>query len=261
MPERPSPNTPLCALDKTPLSDESEQVLRRARAFLYGIAQPARQVAALMADYTPELHRDGVYRLSWLSGERLFGEWRDWRSLRPPRDPQLPEQVAALAAFADKWLPRAVAAAGAVADDDDRAEVLALLEPGTTYPSTTWRAKATVRALRALCDAVWPPHRVVWERLEAEGFAAELPAFEARLKTVEDFIASAALDSEEIADIHRAREDAASHVQEWLDARKAQLAAWDARDRAALGLGEAPPPPGFEPPLALLARFGPTARA
>jgi hypothetical protein len=256
----PAPRTLLIELDRKPLSAESAALLRRARAFLYGISRPARHVAALMAGYTAETHVDGVYRLSILSGERPFSEWRQWRALRPPRDPDLPEAIAELARFATSWRERAVAATSDIAADDDRAEVLEILA-APEHPSATWNAKSTVQQLRAMEKSPWEPHRVIWAALVRAGIALELPAFDARLKEVQDFIARAPLDEAELADIHRARQDAAPTVSTWLDARRAQLASFSHDERVALGLAEEPPPPGLEPPLDLLSRFAAAARA
>jgi hypothetical protein len=248
-------------LDHEPLSPDAEATLRRARVFLYGAAMPARRTALLLAGYGPDTHRDGVFRLSILSGERSFDEWRLWRALRPPHDPDLPEQVASLEAFADRWLALARAAAARLVDPGDRNEVETYLAEERTFPSRTWRAKAMVQRLRHLKDDPTTFYQEVADELAARSFEAELVAFDETLKAVQAWIGQAPIDEVELADMHRAREDAARHVREWLEARGAELAELDEVERTILGLGEVEPPAGFEPPIALLAKFEVPAKA
>jgi hypothetical protein len=242
-------------LDREPLSPAAAVTLSRARVFLFGIAIPARQAAALLAGYTPDTHRDGVFRTSILSGERSFGEWRQLRALRPPRDPDLPELVASLEAFAERWRALSLAAAQRVEDAEDRAEIQACLEAGREYPSVTWRAKATVQLMRHLKKIPMASYQVVWNELAVQGFEDEVGSFDETLKTVQDWIERAPVDKAEVADMHRAREDAAGPVRDWLAARSAELDGFDELDRTVLGLGALEPPAGFEPPIALLADF------
>jgi hypothetical protein len=258
---RPPSNTRLRDLALPPLSDDSEAALRRARVFLYGIARPARQAQAILAGYTPDIHRDGVFKLSLLSGERSFGEWRDWRALRPPRDPDLPREIAVLAAFAEDWLARALAATSAIADEGDREEVCSMLKMDIDRSCATAKAATIVGRLRPLPNAVWEPYGVVGRALEDAGFTAALADFDRHLRTVQDAIRQAPLDKAEIADIHASRESAARHVREWLDARRTQLASFHPDELAILGLGETVPPPGFEPPIQELAAFVAPAQA
>ncbi|MCU0692714.1 MAG: hypothetical protein MUF54_15040 [Polyangiaceae bacterium] len=256
------PNTLVRDFDPTPLSPESEQTLRCARVFLYAIRRPEWIANAMLAGYGPDTHRDGVWTMSQLSGERPMWEWREWRALRPPRDPDLPDLVQKLDEFSMRWQERALAVARTAIDEpDDREEVVGYVQGFQKYPSKTWHAKATVQRLKHMSDVPMEFYQVVARSLEAEGFKSELPDFEETLATVQDYIRSLAVDDQERQDIHSAREDWAPRVRHWLDERRAQFAHLDITDRTVLALGELVPPPGFEPDIAFLVGFGAEAKA
>lgn len=262
MPSLPAPNTPLCDLELPALSVSAREQLTRVCAFLYVVRLPEIHTRALLADYTPEIHAEGVYGASVVRGERSFGEWRQWRALRPPRDPDLPELVSELDRFASRWQPRALSAAARVADADDREELEDYLGAPIERPSRTWRAKACARCIEHLAEVPVPAYQATWAALVAEGIQTELARFREVLKTVQDFIATAPLDADEIADIQAAREESAASVAAWLTARRRQFAGHFTEETLnLLALGEPVPPPLPEVPLSLLARFRPAARA
>jgi len=247
--------------DPEPLTAASEETLLRARVFLFTIKRPEWVTIAMMADYTPKIHNEGVWLTSQLSGERPMWEWREWRALRPTRDPDLPDLVAKLDAFAARWSERLKAASAAIEDPEDRREMLSYAEGTREYPSKTWGAKAKVQCIKAISEVPMEFYQVMARHLRAEGFDEELPAFEQTLKDVQHYIRTLPIDDEERRDIHRAREDAAHHVRRWLDDRRKQLASWDVSDRTVLALQDLVPPPGFETPIGLLAGFSAGAKA
>jgi hypothetical protein len=124
-----------------------------------------------------------------------------------------------------------------------------------------WRAKALVGRLRGLAKVPAPFYAVVAGALVERGFEVDVGAFDARLAAVQRTIAGAPLDEAELADIHAAREAAALLVVAWLDEQRARLAGFDETERTILGLGDAEPPAGFEPPIGELARFEVGAKA
>lgn len=258
----PAPNTRLCDLALPPLSPRAEEQLTRICAFLYAVNRPEIQARALLSGYTPEIHAEGVYRASLVRGERSFGEWRQWRSLRPPRDPDLPELVAELDRFAELWRSRALAAAADVPAADDRDELQDFLAESAGRPSRTWRAKTCVRCIEHLGEAPEPFYQATWAALVAQGIQAELPRFHEVLRTVQDFIITAPLDADELADIQAMREESAASISEWLTARRSQLAGHFSEETLSLlALGEPVPPPLPDVPLSAFAMFRPTARA
>jgi hypothetical protein len=258
----PTPDTLLCELPLPELSPPADEQLTRIFAFLYIVNLQEIQARALLAGYTPEIHAEGVYRASLMRGERPFGEWRQWRALRPPRDPDLPELVAELDRFADHWRARALAAALAAPDPDDRAELEAYLGDSFEHPSRTWRAKACIQCIEHLARVPAPFYRDTWAALVAQGIQTELPRFREVLKTVQDFIIDAPLDDGELAEIHTMREQGADGVRAWLTARRDQFAGhFTEGTLELLALGERVPPPIPPVPLSLLADFGPTAHA
>ena len=244
----------LCDLDLPPLSQSADETLRRVRVFLFSAQLPAWQTLLLLAGYSPKEHEHGVFLTSLLSGERSFEEWRQWRSLRPPTDPDLPELVAHLSAFASLWLPRAQAATREVIEEiGDRDEILHYLED-TSGRSETWRAKGIAARLRHMQKIDF--YAPVWRALVDQGIEEDLKAFDLVLEAVQAYIRDAELDQVELDEIGRSREDAAREVRKWLDKRCEQLAHLNEEDLAVLALGEVIPPPGFEPPIAILAMMG-----
>jgi hypothetical protein len=258
MPSLPAPNTPLCDLELPALTLSAREQLTRLCAFLYVVRLPEIQTRALLAEYTPEIHAEGVYCASVVRGERSFGEWRRWRALRPPRDPDLSE----LDRFASRWQPPALSAAARVADADDREELEDYLGAPVERPSRTWRAKACVRCIEHLGAVPDPSYRATWAALVDEGIQTELARFHEVLKTVQDFIAMAPIDADDLADIQAAREESAASVAAWLAARRRQFTGHFTEETLnLLALGAPVPPPLPEVPLSLLARFRPAARA
>lgn len=257
MPLRPSDQSLLCELGLPDLSPEATSTLRRGRVFLYGISRPEHHLAAWMAGYTQEIHQTGIFRLSIVSGERPFSEWREFQALRPPRDPDLPDMVAALDGHASRWRMRALDAAQDVPDPDDRAEMLFFLNGNEDLPSRTWRAKACIQRLESLASEGWEPSRTVWKRLCEHGIEQDLPAFHMTLGAVQEAIRQAPVDPAEIEDIQRQRERAAAQMRKWLEERRVQLCSFSQVQLAILGLGEVEPPPGFEPPIHVIAHFPP----
>ena len=252
----------LCDLDLPELSDESEETLRRARVFLFSIKRPEWIAPAMLAGYTPEIHQDGVYRTSLLSGERPFREWREWFALRPARDPDLPELIEKLKAFGDDWQQRALSIVRArVADDDERSELLRYIESDEPRPSRTWEAKSVIARLEYIESVPLDFYQGVWEGLCEEGFSEELSQFKSILREVQNWIRRAPLDASEMEDIQQSRERAAPLVRDWLEERRRQLAHLDVGDLTLLALGELIPPPGFEPSIDLLVGFRSGAKA
>ena len=87
-------------------------------------------------------------------------------------------------------------------------------------------------------------YRPVWDALVARGWLEELPAFERALADVQGFVGSAPVDEVELAEIHLAREEAARHLEAWLEERRKELApVLDEQDLVLLGLGDLVPPP------------------
>lgn len=247
-------------LELPPLSDPSDETLRRLRVFLYGVALGGFWVKAVLAGYTPNAHLNGSYLAGWLSGERPFGEWRQWRSLRPPQDPDLPAVIAQMEAFLGRWQPRSLLAIDSIPEGDLREEVATYLGgAGREYPSVTWRAKAFACRLEGLAKV--EPYRPAWLALVALGVEEELARFRVALAAAQEFILSAPLDQAELDDIQRTREEYAAHAEDWLDEQRSLLQALGVEDLTMLGLGEVVPPPGFEAPIRLLARIDIPARA
>jgi hypothetical protein len=250
----------LSEFDLPPLSQEADEALRRARVFLFSARLPAWQTLLLRAGYTPKQHEDGVSWARILSGEGSFAEWRLWRSLRPPRDPDLPERVTQLSAFARRWLPQAQETARGVIDDPDvLAVILNSLSGLLEYPSETWKANAFAACLRGMESE--PLYQPVWTALLGQGIQQDLAVLDRALSDVQAYIRDAKLDRAELDDIGRSREHAAVNVRRWLDERREQLVDIDEEDLAVLALGPVVPPPGFSPPIALLARFRATGSA
>lgn len=233
-----------------PLSEEADETLRRARVFLFGVSQAGFWTRAALQGYTPQTHSIGVLHFRMLSAEYPFDQWREWRALRPMHDPDLPELVDQLAAFRDRWLPRALAAVSVLPDEGDRAEVTYLVGEEEVRPSRTWTAKAFVQRLRGMQGVEL--YRPVWDALVAQGLEGELPAFDRALADVQEFIRWIPVDEVEISEIDDAREDAARTLAAWLDDRRRELApALDEADLRVLGLGDLVPPP-FDGPSAFL---------
>jgi hypothetical protein len=209
-------------------------------------------VKVALAGYKVEHHEGGVYLVSLLTGQRTFREWRQWRSLRPLHDPDLPRHVDALDRFAARWHALALQAAEAVADDDDRRDLKVYLDLDARLPtaSRTWRAKSLTARIRGIGGIPW--FSAAWAVLVSQGIEVELVSFEAVLREVQAFIRDAPLASNEIEEMHRAREGYDTQAREWLDGRRAQLASLGPRDLDALGLGPRVPLSGFEPSLAEL---------
>lgn len=244
----------LCDLPLPPLSPAADEALRRARMLLYSATLPMWQTRLLLAGYGPDTHRDGALLTSLVSGERSFFEWRHTRASEPPADPDLPELVAALAAFRKRWIPLADAAARAVkSDPDELAEVLDYLDDSEVKSSQTSQALAFVRRLRHMQNVTF--YQPVWQNLVEQGIENELPAFDAALHDVQEFLRTSPVDEAELNEINASRESAAVHLSRWLDARAAELSDFSEEDLAVLALGPAVPPEGFAPPIALIARL------
>jgi hypothetical protein len=236
----PPASTLLYHLPLPPLSEAAAGVVRRARAFLFGMGRGGFWARAVLQGYTESAHSCGVLYFGIVTAERSFGEWREWRALRPRRDPDLRESVDQLAAFRERWLERAREAVAVLADEDDREEVRYYLEEDDERPSRTWTAKAFVARLRGLQEMSKP----VWQALVARGLVEELPAFERVLADVQGFIRAAPVDAAELAEIQAGREDAALALQKWLAERREELApALGEADLCLLGLGDRVPPP------------------
>lgn len=233
-----------------PLGDAADAAVRRARAFLFAVSRGGFWTRAVLQGYTPGTHTVGVTYFRIATAEGSFAEWRLWRALRPTHDPDLPDLVEQLAAFRDRWLPRALKAVSVLGDEDDRAEVTYYVGADEVRPSHTWTAKAFVQRLRGMETVDF--YRPVWDALVAQGLLDELPAFDSALAEVQDFIRSSPVDEVEISEIHGAREDAAGRLEAWLEERRRELApALDERDLLLLGLGDVVPPP-FTGPSAFL---------
>ncbi|WP_437718443.1 hypothetical protein WMF45_19665 [Sorangium sp. So ce448] len=83
-----------------------------------------------------------------------------------------------------------------------------------------------------------------------------LARFHEVLTTVQDFIAAAPLDADELADMQAVREKGAASVNAWLTARRSKFAGnFTEETLNLLALGEAVPPPLPDVLLSLLARF------
>lgn len=254
--ELPAPHVLLCELDSVELSPRAGEQLARIRAFLYVVNLPQVQTSALLAGYGPEIHSDGAHRASLVSGERSFHEWRTWRSLRPPRDPDLPELVEQLDRFRRSWQRRALEAARTIEDGHEREEIERQLSRGSERPSRTWRAKAWAAAIAELARGPLQSHQGTWARLVEQGIEPELERFHDILVAVQEHIRNAELDAEELADIHRHREEAVVGVEEWLDARRRQFAERMAEETLVLlALGEPVPPPLRDMSIQMLGRF------
>ncbi len=242
---RAAPPPDLEALDDLPLpplGEAADETVRRARAFLFGVAQGGFWARAVLQGYTPNIHSTGVAHFRMVTAETSFAQWRLWRALRPTTDPDLPVLVDQLAAFRDRWLPRALEAVSALADEGDRAEVTSYIGEDEVRPSRTWTAKAFVQRLRGMENIDF--YRPVWDALVARGLLDELPAFERALADVQGFVGSAPVDEVELAEIHLAREEAARHLEAWLEERRKELApVLDEQDLVLLGLGDLVPPP------------------
>jgi hypothetical protein len=248
----PPDSTGLDELPLPPLGDAADAAVRRARAFLFGVALGGFWTRAVLLGYTPDIHAAGVAHFRAATAEYSFAEWRSWRTLRPAADPDLPDLVGKLAAFRDRWLPRALEAVSVLADEGDREEVTFYIGEEDVRPSRTWTAKAFVQRMRAMENMDF--YRPVWAALVAAGFLEELSAFDRALAGVQDFLRSAPLEEAEIAEIHAARTDAARRLEAWLDERRKELApSLDERELVLLGLGDLVPPP-FEGRSAFLLR-------
>lgn len=237
----PPASTNLFELPLPPLSEAADEAVRRARAFLFGVAQGGFWMRAVLHDYTESAHRIGVFLFSIATAERSFGEWREWRALRPSRDPDLPELVEKLAAFRDRWLPRALECLAALEDEGDRDECRVYIGEDELRPSRTWTAKAFVQRIRHMeRDPLFAP---VWSALVARGVVEELPDFDRALGDVEAFLRAAPLTDEELADMQRGREKAASDLARWLEERERELGpALNDAELRLLGIGDMVPP-------------------
>jgi hypothetical protein len=247
-------------VDSIPLSASAADALKRARVLLFGVKHTGRRVAAMLAGYSPDQHREGAYLVSQVSGERSFAEWRQLRSLRPPSDPALPDLVETVEALAMQWLARAREAAERVADVEDRAEVLTYLTMDSPYASRTWRAKAAMQRVRGIGKHLGP-YTEAWAALDTRALDVEGAMFDAALTALQESVKRAPLGDDELADIHRAREDAALRLRAWLEERADQLVELGEVELTILGLGEEEPPDGFDPPIALLVGFEAAAKA
>ncbi len=258
---RPRPPAPECQLRELrdlgmpPLSREADETLRRLHVFLYSVAKGRFWVPAALAGYTSDQHSQGVFLARWLRGNGSFGLWRVSRARRPPHDPDLPQQVAVFARFLEKWRPLARAAIDVYADPLDREELHVMFEerPEEAGRSITWKTWSYTNLFERFDEIEF--YQPLWKQLSAHGFETELTACKAVLDDVQEHLRTIPLEPGELEAIAAQLEHAAESVREWLDERRKQLASLDASDLEVLGLGETVPPPGFEPPLAVLANI------
>lgn len=238
----PGPNTPLCELDRTPLSPHGEETLLRLSGFLCKVGLPVLKVAALLCDYSKDVHQTGVYYATHLAGRRPFWEWREWRSLRPPVDPDVPEQVARLDSYCKKWEPLVHDAVMVLADAEDRDELLSYLE--RDRPSVTWRSRSWMRAVSNLKKVPVPSYQATWEHVRKLGFDVDYARFQRLAESVQDAIRQAPLHECELEEIHEHREEFARRSRDWLDQRRQSFqSTFDKEQLSLLALGEPVPQP------------------
>jgi hypothetical protein len=219
--KQPDPSTRIRDLDGLPrLGERADEVLRRARMFVFAVAQGGFWVRAAMAGYTPQAHGIGLYLVSWLGGERSFEEWRSVRASRSTKDPDLPDAVAELRAFLERWQPLARSVAEGIEDADLREEVLSELSDEGRQPRTiTARAIALAELLASF--AVGEAYETFWRGLVAEGIEAAAARAKIVGEEARTHVENEAFVAGELEEIQLERERIADGVQRWLDERRA----------------------------------------